>query len=89
MVWDEDMSEPGFTNRRRRADNLTFRWLAGILITLLLLVATAWAKDMQTRTTTSEAALSSTQIQQAAMNQQLIDIKEQLVEIKTILRTHR
>lgn len=94
MVYDESdeddlMELPELTPRRRRADNLTFRWLASILLTLLILGATAWAKDIQGRVANAEATLSTAQIQQAGMAQQLADIKEQLVEIKGILRSHQ
>lgn len=95
MTWD--VEEPFMADdlrelhvpRTRRTDSLTFRWLTGILLTVILLGATAWARDVQGRVANAESALSGAQIQQAAMNQQLLDIKEQLVEIKSLLRAGR
>jgi hypothetical protein len=87
MVWaDDDMSElPEFPNMRRRPENLTFRWLAGILVSLLVLAATGWAAQVNGRLDRLETMNNDRGERLARIEAQLVTVTSQLSEIRILL----
>ena len=75
--------------RTRRSDNLTFRWLAGILLVVVLTGGTAWLRNVSDTLSVMQQATIAHDIEMAGLKQQLSDLKDQVTEIKSILRSRR
>jgi len=62
------------------------QWIIGGLVTIVLSLIGAWAMDTHATVVELQAKYVSSQVNEAAMRQELKDIRQELVEIKTIIK---